>query len=104
MRYEVDLDLGSTVTCNCSRCQRLGSVLAFADEAKFKLLSGENDLSEYLFNKKKIHHYFCKTCGIESFARGERPDGARMVAVNANCLEGVNPRELKSHHYDGRSL
>jgi hypothetical protein len=28
-------------------------------------------------------------------------DGSPMVAVNVNCLEGVDPRALTSHHYDG---
>ena len=28
--YEVDVDLDNTVTCNCSRCKRLGLVLVFA--------------------------------------------------------------------------
>lgn len=102
--YEVDVDLDKTITCNCSRCQRLGSVLAFAPETSFKLLRGETAQTEYLFNKHAIHHLFCKTCGIESFAHAAAPDGTPTVAVNVNCLEGVEPRELKSHHYDGRSV
>ena len=103
VKYEVDADLDQTITCNCSRCQKLGSVLTFTPADKFALLSGEQSLTEYLFNKHAIRHLFCKVCGIESFARGSMPNGASMVAVNANCLEGVEPRELKSHHYDGRS-
>ena len=102
VKYEVDADLDQTITCNCSRCQKLGSVLTFTPADKFKLLSGEQSLTEYLFNKHAIHHLFCKVCGIESFARGSTPNGASMVAVNANCLDGVEPRALKSHHYDGR--
>ena len=103
VQYEVDADLDRTVICNCSRCQKLGSVLTFTPADKFTLLSGEQYLTEYLFNKHAIQHLFCKVCGIESFARGAMPDGSPTVAVNANCLDGVEPRELKSHHYDGRS-
>ncbi|WP_337267607.1 GFA family protein [Oryzifoliimicrobium ureilyticus] len=102
--FEADVDLDKTVACNCSRCRRLGSVLAFAPESDFHLISGEENLSEYLFNKKAIHHLFCKTCGIESFARAERPDGVRMIAVNANCLDGVDARALSPKHYDGASV
>lgn len=101
--YEVDVDLDNTITCNCSRCQRLGVVLAFAPRANFQLKTGEDALTEYLFNKKAIRHLFCNTCGVESFAYGEMPDGTATVAVNANCLSGVDPRALKSHHVDGRS-
>jgi hypothetical protein len=102
VQYEVDVDLDNTVTCNCSRCQKLGSVLAFTPRDKFTLQSGEEKLTEYLFNKQAIRHLFCSICGIESFAYGAMPDGTPMAAINANCLDGIAPRELKSHHYDGK--
>ncbi len=103
VRYEVDVDLDNTLTCNCSRCQKLGSVLSFTPASNFKLVQGEEKLTEYLFNKNQIHHLFCKVCGIQSFARASGKDGTPMVAVNANCLDGLEPRQLKSHHFDGRS-
>lgn len=103
IRYEVDTDLDKTITCNCSRCQRLGSVLAFAPRKHFTLLSGEENLTEYLFNKHKIHHFFCKTCGIQSFSYADAPDGTPMAAVNANCLDGVEPRQLNSQPFNGRA-
>ena len=103
VKYEVDVDLDKTFTCNCSRCQKIGSVLTFTPASNFKLLSGEDQLTEYLFNKNHIHHLFCKTCGVQSFSRALGRDGAPTVAVNANCLEGVNPRELLSKHVDGKS-
>ncbi|MEO6609634.1 MAG: GFA family protein [Aestuariivirga sp.] len=103
VRYEVDVDLDSALTCNCSRCQKLGSVLSFTQGEKFHLLKGEDNLTEYLFNTNRIHHLFCKTCGIESFAKGNDAKGTSFVAINANCLDGVNPRELNSKHFDGRA-
>lgn len=102
--YEVDADLDSTITCNCSRCQRLGAVLAFAPRDGFELKSGEENLAEYRFNTKKIRHLFCKTCGIESFALGAMPDGSPIAAINVNCLEDVDPRALDSKHVDGKRL
>jgi hypothetical protein len=104
VRYEVEVDLASTITCNCSRCQKLGSVLSFTEGSHFKLLQGEDNLTEYIFNMHRIHHLFCKTCGIESFAKGKDPKSQKeFVAINVNCLDGVNPRELKSQHFDGRA-
>ena len=102
VRYEVDTDLDKTMTCNCSRCQRLGSVLSFTPRDKFKLMSGEENLTEYLFNKHKIHHPFCRTCGIQSFFHATMPDGTPVTAINANCLDGVEPRQLSSQHINGR--
>lgn len=104
VRYEVDVDLANTITCNCSRCQRLGFVLAFAPREKFRLKSGEQNLTEYRFNRKLIQHLVCRTCGVESFAYGAKPDGALIAAINVNCLEGVDPRALNSRHLDGRSF
>lgn len=104
VNYEVDVDLDNTITCNCSRCQRMGFVLAFTPMDNFQLKSGEEKLTEYLFNNKSIQHLFCNTCGVESFAYGKMPDGSQTVAINVNCLSGVDPRTLDSQHVDGKSF
>jgi hypothetical protein len=103
VRYEVDTDLSKVIECNCSMCGRAGTMLTFVPTSSFRLLSGEDSQTDYQFNKHHIHHTFCKVCGIKSFARGTGSDGTVMVAVNARCLEGVDPRELKTTFYDGRS-
>lgn len=104
VRYEATVDLDNTVSCNCSRCGRLGSILTFTPEENFALRSGEDHLTEYLFNRHAIRHLFCKVCGIQSFARGSTPDGKAMIAVNARCLEGVDPDTLHPKKVDGRSF
>ncbi len=102
--YEVEMNLEGVVACNCSMCQRKGTLLAFAPESSFKLLSGEKDLTDYQFHKKVIHHTFCSTCGVTSFASGVAPDGTKMKAINVRCLEGVELEKLPVQHYDGRSI
>ncbi len=104
VRYEAKADLRGAVMCNCSICQKAGWMLAFVPASEFTLLSGEDALTDYQFNKKAIHHVFCKTCGIHSFSRGSAPDGREMVAVNVRCLDGVDPQTLKPNHFDSRSL
>ncbi len=103
IRYEVDCGLDHAITCNCSRCQKLGSVLVFAPRADFKLLQGAAELTDYRFNTGTIRHLFCKTCGIQSFGYGTGPDGTEMAAIDGNCLDGVEPRALPVTAYDGRS-
>src|SRR5688572_4938554 len=71
VRFEVSADLSTVNACNCSMCSRAGYLLAFVPAAQFKLLAGEDAQSDYQFNKKVIHHLFCKTCGVRSFGRGE---------------------------------
>ena len=102
--YEVKTELEQVIACNCSMCQRKGHLLAFVTPDKFNLLSGEGGLTDYQFNKMNIHHLFCSTCGVSSFARGKKRDGSPMIAINARCLEGVEPSALKVTQVDGRSL
>ncbi|MBV0890465.1 GFA family protein [Paracoccus sp. Z118] len=99
--FEVDADLDHTVTCNCSRCRRLGWVLTFVPASAFRLTK-DGPTTEYLFNKHIISHRFCPTCGVEPYARGEQ-NGEPMVAVNVNCLDGVDARALNSTPWDGAS-
>lgn len=101
--FEATVDISEPVTCNCSRCQRLGSVLAFTPRENFTLLRGQDALTEYTFNRHVIRHQFCKICGIQPFAYGQMPDGSAVVAINVNCLDGVDPRALPARHVDGRA-
>jgi hypothetical protein len=99
--FEVEVDVSNAVICNCSRCRRLGSRLAFAPKAAFTLLRGEDALTEYQFNNHRIRHLFCATCGVQSFSFGATPDGAPMVAINLNCLDGVDAPALPTTFHDG---
>ncbi len=104
VRYKTQIDLTQVITCNCSICSKRGSILGFVAESQFTLLKGEKDLSDYQFNKKNIHHLFCKTCGIMSFGTGTGPDGMKMVAINVRCLDEVDITELKPVAIDGKSF
>lgn len=104
VRYEVELKLDRVMACNCSICSKKATLLSFVPSEQFKLLSGEDALSDYQFNKKNIHHLFCKTCGVQSFAKGTGPDGKPMRAINVRCLDGVDPSTLNVGHFDGKSL
>jgi hypothetical protein len=104
VRYQVELDLGAPViSCNCSMCQRAGTLLSFVPATRFQLESGEDSLTGYRFNTQSIHHLFCKVCGIKSFARGKMADGTPTVAINTRCLDDVDVEKLNIQHFDGRS-
>lgn len=104
VHYEVDVDLDQAVICNCSRCKRMGFVLAFTPRDKFRLISGEDAVREFLFASRTISHLFCTTCGVESFAYGQMQDGTPIAAINVNCLDDVDPRVLSTTAYDGASV
>src|SRR3954471_4503009 len=106
VRYEADADLSQgTIRCNCSICSKGRSWLAAVPATDFRLIKGEDELSEYLFAGHRIHHMFCKTCGIKPFARGVRADGAQFYALMVSSIEGVPDEELASlpvMYVDGR--
>jgi hypothetical protein len=105
VRYEVQMDIGEVLACNCSRCGRLGSLMAFAPATQFKLLSGDADLTTFEFNKHAIQHQFCSACGIQSFATGTHPKtGAMWAAINVRCVDGIDVDALKVKKIGGRSL
>jgi hypothetical protein len=104
VRFEVRTDLGQVLSCNCSICQKRGALLTFVPVSSFELRSGSDSLTDYQFNRKVIHHLFCRTCGVGSFARGTAPGGAEMVAINVRCLDDVDLDALKTTPFDGKSL
>lgn len=105
VRFEVEAEISSGMTCNCSICQRKGTVLTFVPESKFRLLSGEGEQTEYKFNKQIIQHLFCKTCGVESFARAVDPrTNTPTVAVNIRCLEDVDVEKIPTKQFNGRAM
>jgi hypothetical protein len=104
VRFEVTTDLGNVVSCNCSICQKRGALWAFVPPEQFALRAGGDDVKDYQFGKKTIHHFFCPQCGVGAFSRGRAPNGNEMIAVNVRCLDDVDIAALKPAGFDGRSL
>ena len=104
VRYEAEADLGQTMQCNCSHCAKKGFILAFTPAANFRLLSGEEQLTEYRFHRHRIAHRFCSRCGVQAFAFGSGPDGAPMAALNLRCVDGLDLAALEPQPFDGKSL
>ena len=103
VRFEVETGLDMVLACNCSFCQKRGVLWAYVDAGRFNLLSGQDDLTDYQFNKKVIHHRFCRTCGFGAFSEGQSEDGSKGYGVNVRCLDGVDVAALALTPYDGKS-
>ena len=102
VRYEVEAEIKEALDCNCSICAKRGALLAFAIRENFKLLSSESSLTDYQFNRKVIHHLFCSSCGILSFAQAKAPDGKDMTAINVRCLDNFDLTKIKINHWNGK--
>ena len=102
--FEVEGELDGAMACNCSICQRKGSLLWFVPCDALRLSTPETSASTYTFNKHVIKHRFCPTCGIHPYAKGVDPKGNKIAAINIRCLEDIDLDSIPVQHYDGRSL
>ena len=103
IKFEVEGEFTSAMSCNCSICQRKGTLMWFVPRPALKLLTPDENASNYTFNHHVINHRFCPTCGIHPYGEGKTPNGDPMAAINVRCLEGVNLESLQITHFDGRS-
>lgn len=98
VRYEVEIDLANPVIeCNCSYCEKKGTLLSAVDRASL-IVTGEEELTRYHFNTGKIEHSFCKACGVQCFGRAG--EGAM---VNVRTIDGIEMDALSRLPFDGRS-
>jgi hypothetical protein len=70
-------------------------------KTRFRLLTPEDALSEYRFGSGVARHYFCRTCGVQSYyIPRSNPDG---VSVNARCLERDTIEDERIEPFDGQN-
>ncbi len=103
VRFEVEADLeqAEILDCNCTICTKKGFLHLIVAPERFRLLSGEDALSEYRFNTKQAVHRFCNTCGIHPFyTPRSHPDD---VDVNVRALDEIDLGRLEITAFDGRN-
>ena len=66
--------------------------VAMPDE--FRLLTGEDALTRYVFGPEKNEHFFCRHCGVRVFGVGNETPIGKMYGINVGCLEGVSEEQL----------
>ena len=104
VRFEVTADITSAVSCNCSICQKRGALWVFVAPESFALRAGLEDLKDYQFGKRSLHHLFCPQCGVGAFSRGSDQSGNETIAINVRCLDDIDLGTVKQAPFDGRSL
>ena len=93
--FEADLDLSeNSYRCNCSICRRTRFWAGIAREGDFRLLSGQDALTRYLFNTRRNEHWFCGHCGVRAFGIGTETPIGLMYGINLGCLDEVTDEEL----------
>ena len=102
VQFEVHAPKDVTVhACNCSMCMRHGFLHLIVPKAKFRLLKGADNLTEYRFNTGVAQHLFCKTCGVEGFyVPRSNPDG---WSVNMRALDQAGFDHIDVQPFDGQN-
>jgi hypothetical protein len=98
--FEVDAPARiAAVECNCSICRPLAYLHLIVPRERFRLLRGEDQLTDYRFGTRTARHLFCRRCGIKSFyVPRSHPDG---VSVNVRCLAPERIEAIEVEPFDG---
>lgn len=95
VKFQVSPDFSETGKCNCTTCWKLRLWYVRAKPENFKLLSGEDSLTDFVLSSDTHHQLFCKKCGVHAFHRLNKPQiGGEIVSINVACLDGVSEEEL----------
>lgn len=87
--------------CNCSLCSMTGFLHLIVPASRFRLLKGEDQLTEYRFNTGAARHLFCKVCGVKSFyVPRSNPDG---YSLNLRCMDRAQFASVEIRPFDGRN-
>ena len=102
VRFEIETDFPELTMCDCSMCRRRNALMVKVHESRFRLIAGEDLLTEYQFHTRTARHFFCKVCGIYPFHRKRvTPDN---LGVNVFCLEGFNPEGISVRQAVGAAM
>ena len=101
LRFEFEGEIEGAEVCNCSICTRTGYLHWYAAPESFRLLAGEDAMSDYRFGTGVAHNLFCRTCGVSAFRRARSDPG--KIDVNLRCVENVDLDALELTHFDGQN-
>lgn len=99
IRFEIDAPaVVDALDCNCSICRMTGFLHLIVPAARFRLLDGEDALTEYRFNTGTARHLFCGHCGVKAFyVPRSHPDG---FSVNVRCLDAGTVERVRITPFD----
>ena len=87
--------------CNCSMCRRTAFLHLIVPASRFRLVSGADQLTTYVFNTGIAKHLFCRICGVRPFyVPRSNPDG---FSVNVRCLDRSGIRSVEVLPFDGEN-
>ena len=101
VRFSFEAEITVAEVCNCSICARSGYLHSYVTPERFRLITGDDAMTDYRFGTRVARNLFCSTCGISAFRRA-RSD-PNLIDVNLRCVEGLDVETLPIETFDGRN-
>lgn len=99
--YEISSPIDSLTYCHCSRCRKASgsafSAVTPVNAKKFRILSGQIFLSEYL--RMGVSRFFCRNCGSPIFST--REDAHEILRVRLGTLDSTVTQKVSAHIFVG---
>lgn len=100
VRWSFDGIPESATACNCTACQRYGTLWAYDYEGERIKVSGS---TRAYVRGRHLGFHFCPDCGCVAYWRGLEPDeaGLRRIAVDLRLAEPGAVGDIVIDHFDG---
>ncbi len=110
--FEIEGEIPANLTrCTCSFCAKRGTLYAYYEPAKFRLITPKSDDATYRWNSKMVAHNFCPNCGCGTFSDSPdfKTDGSwdgntRRIGVNARLFDDFVAADAPVQVIDGKNL
>ncbi|EDO39925.1 predicted protein [Nematostella vectensis] len=87
--------------CNCSICIKKQNKHFIVPKRNLVITQGEDNLACYSFNTHLAKHFFCKSCGVQSFyVPRSNQDG---YGVAPHCLDEGTVGNIVTEFVDGKN-
>ena len=103
VKYQVEGEFEYLIECNCSICSSRAHILWFVPLASLQFESGEDQLTNYKFGKRRLNHRSCQICSTAMFTHGD-DKGTEKSGLNIRTFADIDITALDITQYDGKAL
>ncbi|MEP3049590.1 MAG: GFA family protein [Roseibium sp.] len=99
--YEMSVAPRWAVSCNCSKCRRLGTVWGHGSATEITICCEPGATLAFSHGDKALVFHTCKTCGSTTHWESIADDAVGRMAVNLQLAEPGIIEKIGNRHFDG---
>jgi hypothetical protein len=97
----------TTGKCNCTNCWKLRFWFVRVKPEHFRLLTSQDNITDFVLKDPAHRQLFCKICGVHAFHKLDKPQlGGEFWSVSVSCFDDLSVEEVmevKIRYSDGRN-